>query len=173
MIRSRSPKARRRFRKLPCSTAKKGPLRTNVPHNSAAVAPPCCAIIERHCCTKVDKCSPFALGGSNHPLISSRIIAMLCTNPWRKRSDIGEPSVSRRSLQYPRRMAASPGRRPERPRRWRKLATEGGGPICTTVLMLPMSMPSSSVVVQIAVAGRSPALRVRSVSSLISFDRLP
>ncbi len=31
-------------------------------------------------------------------------------------------------------MAGSPLRRPDRPRRWRRLATEGGGPICADAL---------------------------------------
>ena len=49
----------------------------------------------------------------------------------------------------------------------------GGGPICTTLRTGPMSSPSSSVDVQIAIAGRSVCLRAASVSSRISFERLP
>ncbi|MNF88541.1 hypothetical protein D3C84_710380 [compost metagenome] len=100
-------------------------------------------------------------------------MAMVCTRPWRSWSERLEESLSGDSLQYARNTAFSPGRLPERPKRWRRLATEGGGPICTTVLMLPMSIPSSRVVVQIADAAWLPAFNACSACSRRSFERLP
>ncbi|MNJ51440.1 hypothetical protein D3C77_467430 [compost metagenome] len=78
-----------------------------------------------------------------------------------------------RSRQYALSMAGSPGRRPERPSLCLRLATEGGQPICATVLMLPMSIPSSRVVVHTAEAGGSPAFNARSASWRSSLDKLP
>lgn len=67
-----------------------------------------------------------------------------------------------------RRPTAFTIRRPDRPRRRRRLATDGGGPICATLLTAPMSFPSSSVFVQTAVAGRSDCRSASSVSARIS-----
>ena len=66
----------------------------------------------------------------------------------------------------------APARRPERPSRCLKDATEPGVPICAIESTEPMSMPSSSVVVATTVAGRAPRRRA-SASSRISRERLP
>ena len=64
-------------------------------------------------------------------------------------------------------------RRPERPRRWRRLETVGGAPIWATESTLPTSIPSSRVDVQIAVTGVERSFSRSSAYSRISLARLP
>ena len=55
------------------------------------------------------------------------------------------------SMAYIRSIRGSSGRRPERPSRCSSDETENGAPTCATQTMSPISMPSSSVDVQMAV----------------------
>ncbi len=91
VIKSRSPRARSKLRKLPCSTSVNGPLRIKVLHSSAAVAPPA-GLSPRGTAVPVSINEGHEHEvAQNQPCINNRIIAMLCSNPWRSRSDSGEP----------------------------------------------------------------------------------
>ena len=105
------------------------------------VSSPCCAISARICCTRSKSASRAGW--------AARTSLRATTRPSRSSVSWKGEFFRQRRMRMPdildagtlERMAGSPLRRPDRPSRCRRLATDGSEPIWTTLFTEPMSMP--------------------------------